>query len=179
MVSSRGLDQSGMDQALSFHCLVDPEPRAAHATTAPEIGSRSVSVDCGLARLTHRLLYGLLFAMGLAGASFVLVWPIGREVNPPHLDGVAVAVVNFGGFLGAALTQGPLGALLDAQWAGALVDGVRRYPVQAYRTGFAVCAALVAGAALLSLLMHETRGLNIHAELRGSPPGPRIGTEPV
>jgi nitrate/nitrite transporter NarK len=121
----------------------------------------------------------LLFAMGLAGASFVLVWPIGREVNPPHLDGVAVAVVNFGGFLGAALTQGPLGALLDAQWAGALVDGVRRYPVQAYRTGFAVCAALVAGAALLSLLMHETRGLNIHAELRGSPPGPRIGTEPV
>jgi nitrate/nitrite transporter NarK len=69
-------------------------------------------------------LYALLFAMGLAGASFVLVWPIGREVNPPHLDGVAVAVVNFGGFLGAALTQGPLGALLDAQWAGALVDGV-------------------------------------------------------
>jgi MFS family permease len=124
-------------------------------------------------------LYALLFAMGLAGASFVLVWPIGREVNPPHLDGVAVAVVNFGGFLGAALTQGPLGALLDGHWAGALVDGVRRYPVEAYRTGFAVCAALVAGAALLSLLMHETRGLNIHAELRGTPPGPRIGTEPV
>ena len=45
-------------------------------------------------------LYALLFAMGLAGASFVLVWPIGREVNPPDLDGVAVAVVNFGGFLG-------------------------------------------------------------------------------
>jgi MFS family permease len=124
-------------------------------------------------------LYALLFAMGLAGASFVLVWPIGREVNPPHLDGVAVAVVNFGGFLGAALTQEPLGALLDGHWAGALVDGVRRYSVEAYRTGFAVCAALVAGAALLSLLMHETRGLNIHAELRGTPLGPRIGTEPV
>jgi sugar phosphate permease len=124
-------------------------------------------------------LYALLFAMGLAGAAFVLVWPIGREVNPPHLDGVAVAVVNFGGFLGAALTQGPLGAVLDAHWTGALADGVRHYPVEAYRTGFAVCAALVAGAALLSLLMHETRGHNIHAELRGRGPGPRIGTEPA
>ena len=124
-------------------------------------------------------LYALLFAMGLAGASFVLVWPIGREVNPPHLDGVAVAVVNFGGFLGAALTQGPLGAVLDAQWAGALADEVRRYPVEAYRTGFAVCAAFVVAAAFLSLLMHETRGHNIHAALRRRRPGPGIGAEPA
>jgi nitrate/nitrite transporter NarK len=124
-------------------------------------------------------LYALLFAMGLAGASFVLVWPIGREVNPPHLDGVAVAVVNFGGFLGAALTQGPLGAVLDAQWAGALADGVRRYPVEAYRTGFAVCAAFVVAAAFLSLLMHETRGHNIHAALRRRRLGPGIGAEPA
>jgi len=115
--------------------------------------------------------------MGLAGGAFVLVWPMGREVNPPHLDGVAVAVVNFGGFLGAALTQGPLGRVLDAGWTGALADGVRQYPVEAYRTGFAACTALVAGAVLLSLLMHETHGHNIHAGLRG--PGPRIGTEPA
>jgi len=69
-------------------------------------------------------LYALLFAMGLAGAAFVLVWPIGREVNPPHLDGVAVAVVNLGGFLGAALTQGPIGAVLDARWTGGCANSV-------------------------------------------------------
>ena len=51
--------------------------------------------------------------------------------------------------------------------------------VQAYRTGFALCAALGAGATLLGLLMHETRGHNIHAELRGRGPGARIGTEPA
>ena len=111
--------------------------------------------------------YPLLFVMGLAGGAFVLVWPIGREVNPPHLDGVAVAVVNFGGFLGAALTQGPIGALLDARWAGALVDGARRYPVEAYRDGFGVCAGFAVAAALLCLLMRETRGRNIYHELRG------------
>jgi MFS family permease len=58
--------------------------------------------------------YALVFAMGAVGGAFVLTWPIGREVNPPHLAGVAVAVVNLGGFLGAAFTQGPLGAVLDA-----------------------------------------------------------------
>jgi hypothetical protein len=88
-------------------------------------------------------------------------------VNPPHLDGVAVAVVNLGGFLGAALTQGPIGARLDARWAGALVDGARRYPVEAYRDGFGLCAAFAAGAVALCLLMRETRGRNIYAELRG------------
>jgi sugar phosphate permease len=120
-----------------------------------------------LGRLSLAALHALLFVMGLVGGAFVLVWPIGREVNPPHLDGVAVAVVNFGGFLGAAITQGPIGALLDARWAGALVDGARRYPVEAYRDGFGVCASFAAAAALLCLLMRETRGRNIYAELRG------------
>jgi nitrate/nitrite transporter NarK len=120
-----------------------------------------------LGSLALPVLHVLLFAMGLASGAFVLVWPIGREVNPPHLDGVAVAVVNFGGFLGAALTQGPIGAVLDARWTGALVEGARRYPVEAYRDAFAVCAAFVLAAVLLSLLMRETRGRNIYAQLHG------------
>jgi MFS family permease len=111
------------------------------------------------------LLYALLFAMGLSGAAFVLVWPIGREVNPPHLDGVAVAVVNLGGFLGAALTQGPIGAVLDARWTGALAAGARRYPLEAYQNAFTICAGLALAAALFSLLMRETRGRNIYREL--------------
>ena len=75
--------------------------------------------------------------------------------------------MNLGGFLGAALTQGPIGARLDARWAGALVDGARRYPVEAYQDGFGVCAAFAAGAVALCLLMRETRGRNIYAELHG------------
>jgi len=118
-----------------------------------------------LGTLALPVFYALLFAMGLAGAAFVLVWPIGREVNPPHLDGVAVAVVNLGGFLGAALTQGPIGAVLDARWTGGLADGARRYPLEAYRDAFTICAALAVGAALLTFLMRETRGRNIYREL--------------
>ena len=110
-------------------------------------------------------LYTLFFAMGVVGGAFVLTWPLGREVNPPHLAGVAVAVVNLGGFLGAALTQGPVGAVLDAGWAGVSVSGARVYPIAAYRGVFWLCALFVLASSLMTLLFRETRGQNIYHEL--------------
>lgn len=115
-----------------------------------------------LGRLSLGALYALLFTLGLFAGGFVLTWPIGREVNPPHLAGVSVAVVNLGGFLGAALTQAPVGALLDSRWAGAMAEGARVYPLEAYRLAFSVCVLFVFGAALVALLVKETRGQNIY-----------------
>jgi MFS family permease len=107
----------------------------------------------------------LLFGMGAVGGAFVLTWPLGREVNPPHLAGTAVAVANMGGFLGAALTQKYVGRVLDAGWAGSLAEGARVYPVAAYTEAFKVCAAFALVAAGMSLLLRETRGRNIYHEL--------------
>jgi MFS family permease len=122
-----------------------------------------------LGRLPLGGLYALLFGMGLVGAAFVLTWPLGREVNPPELAGVAVAAVNLGGFLGAALTQAPLGALLDSRWAGEMAAGARVYPVAAYRLSFAAAAGLVLCACLVSLCFRETRGRNVYGESRRRP----------
>jgi MFS family permease len=108
-------------------------------------------------------LYALLFAMGLVSGALVLTWPLGREVNPPHLAGIAVATVNLGGFAGAALTQGPLGVLLDARWAGAAVGGARVYPVEAYRASFSASAILILCACVISLFFRETHGRNVYA----------------
>jgi MFS family permease len=119
-----------------------------------------------LGRLPLGGLYVLLLAMGLVGGAFVLTWPLGREVNPPELAGIAVAAVNLGGFAGAALTQGPLGALLDARWAGETVEGARVYPVEAYRASFAASAILILCSSLISLLFRETRGRNVYADPR-------------
>jgi len=107
----------------------------------------------------------LLFGMGGVGGAFVLTWPLGREVNPPHLAGTAVAVANMGGFVGAALTQKYVGSVLDAGWAGAMSEGARVYPVAAYAAAFKVCAAFALIAAGMSLLLRETRGRNIYHEL--------------
>ncbi len=125
-------------------------------------------------------LYALLFAMGLVGGAFVLTWPIGREVNPPALAGVSVAVVNLGGFLGAALTQAPLAAILDARWTGAMAAGARMYPVDAYRANFAVTTLLIVVALAATLFVRETYGRNIYAQL-GRPlaaPGRRAFENP-
>lgn len=98
----------------------------------------------------------LLFVVGIFAACFVLVWPLGRDVNPAPLAGVAVAVVNFGGFLGAAVTQGPLGALLDALWEGGVAQGARVYPLAAYRAAFVVCTVFALGSFVSGLFLRET-----------------------
>jgi MFS family permease len=115
-----------------------------------------------LGRLPLGGVYALLFLMGLVGGAFVLTWPLGREVNPPQLAGLAVAAVNLGGFLGIALTQGPLGAVLDARWQGAMAGGARVYPAGAYRAAFWGCTGLVALSCLATLLLTETRGRNVY-----------------
>jgi MFS family permease len=129
--------------------------------TAAQFGAWLVFV-LTLGRLPLWGLYALLLGMGLVGAAFVLTWPLGREVNPPELAGVAVATVNLGGFVGAALTQGPLGALLDARWAGETIGGARVYPVEAYQASFAASAVLVLCASLTSLFFRETHGRNVY-----------------
>ncbi len=114
----------------------------------------------------------LFVAMGSVGGAFVLTWPLGREVNPPHLAGTAVAVANMGGFLGAALTQKQVGKVLDAGWTGAMAEGARVYPAAAYGGAFKLCALFVLVAAGMSLLLRETRGRNIYHELHPGPDGP-------
>jgi hypothetical protein len=102
----------------------------------------------------------------------VLTWPLGAEVNPPELAGSAVAVTNLGGFVGAALTQGPVGAVLDARWTGLVADGARVYPAVGYRDAFGICALFVLAAVGISFLLTETRGANIYAAItraRGTP----------
>jgi MFS family permease len=126
-----------------------------------------LSLVLTLGALPLAALYGLLFVLGIATSGFGLTWAIGREVNPPRLAGIAVAVTNLGGFLGAALTQGPFGAILDSRWGGITDAGARVYPVEAYRLAFAVCAAFVLASMLVTLLLKETRGRNIHHELTG------------
>jgi len=110
----------------------------------------------------------LFLLLGVVGGAFVLTWPLGAEVNPPGLAGSAVAVTNLGGFVGAALSQGPVGAMLDAGWTGALAEGARVYPVASYRGAFALCTLFVLVAVAISFLLKETRGENVHAQLRAA-----------
>ncbi len=80
--------------------------------------------------------------------------------------GLPSDVYNPYGFLGAAVTQGPLGAVLDSGWAGLMAGGARVYPLAAYRRAFGACALFVLTASVITLLLRETQGRNIYCELK-------------
>ena len=71
-----------------------------YALLAAAYGAFWVVFAATLGVLPLGAVYALFFGMGLVGGGFVLTWPIGREVNPPHLAGVAVAVAVGSGVTG-------------------------------------------------------------------------------
>ncbi len=84
--------------------------------------------------MNTRLLYALFFLAGLGGISFFLTFALAKEANHPRLSGIAMGVVNTGGFLSAAILNLMIGMVLDANWQGAVVAGAKAYPDFAYRT---------------------------------------------
>ena len=75
---------------------------------------------------------------GFMGSGFVLTFAAAKEIMNPNLSGMAVSVVNTGGFIGTALLQPLFGYLADRNWDGAVVNSIRVYSVQDYRSGLIV-----------------------------------------
>jgi sugar phosphate permease len=95
--------------------------------------------------------HALFIVMGLGGSGFTLSWACAKEVNRHALSGTATALVNTGGFLGAAILQPLTGWVMDRAAGGG--------PLQLahYQTGLWLLAACAAGGALAGLWLKETR----------------------
>jgi len=103
----------------------------------------------------------LCFLLGLTSSVVAVVFAVVPEVNDPRRPGVAIGFCNIPSFTGIAVLQWLSGAMLDAGFAGEVVDGVRVYPFAAYRSIFILCAALATGAAIAALGVRETRCRNV------------------
>jgi sugar phosphate permease len=117
----------------------------------------------GKGRPPLAFMYPICFFMGFFSSTFVLTLVCSKEVNPPHVAGIAMGTVNAGGFLGGAIFQVLLGKILDMKWDQAVLNGVRVYPPEAYRVAFLACFAATIMGLAASLLIKETRCRNIHA----------------
>jgi sugar phosphate permease len=104
------------------------------------------------------LLYGLL---GFCTGGFVVTYGSAKEVVAPAVAGMALALVNTGLFLGAAIVQPLFGALLDLTWDGRILDGIRVYRASDYANGLWLCFGLTLLAALASLRARETHCRNL------------------
>lgn len=104
-------------------------------------------------------LYPICFAIGLGVSGVNLNVACGKEVNPPQVTGVVAGIINCGS--GAALLQPAFGLVLNHNWQGAMELGVRIYPLEAYRYGFWLCAIVLAAGVGLTMLIKETKCVNI------------------
>jgi sugar phosphate permease len=132
------------------------------------IASALLSAACWLALLhlpwgpgvSGLLLYG---ALGFAAGGFVVGYAAAKEVLPPGVSGMAIALVNTGLFLGAAIMQPAFGWMLDLTWDGTLVDGVRIYGWGDYRNGLWLSFGFTVLAVIAGLRIPETHCQNIAA----------------
>lgn len=105
--------------------------------------------------------FALYAALGLAAGGFVVGYAAAKEAVPPGVAGMAIALVNTGLFLGAAIMQPAFGWAMDLTWDGTLVDGVRRYALGDYRNGLWLSAGFAVLALAAALRVRETRCRNL------------------
>lgn len=110
--------------------------------------------------------FALYALLGLGASGFVLTYAAVKEVCAPRSAGMAIALVNTGLFLGAAIMQPAFGWVLDRTWDGVLVDGLRRYAWVDYRNGLWLSFGFAMLAVLAALRVRETHCRNISGELR-------------
>lgn len=117
-------------------------------------------------------LYALL---GLAAGGFVVGYAAAKDVVPPGVAGMAIALVNTGLFLGAAILQPAFGWAMDLSWDGTLINGVRHYALTDYRNGLWLSCGFACLALVAAFFVRETRCRNITLPLRD----PGAGTPPA
>jgi sugar phosphate permease len=99
----------------------------------------------------------LLFALfGLGAAGFTLTWTVAKEVSRPALSGMSTGVVNTGAFLGAALLQPLVGAMMDATWDGKMHEGARLYSAHDYRNGLGLLLVAATAGFAAAFFVRET-----------------------
>ena len=88
--------------------------------------------------ISKGILDGLLLLFGASISCFLICFTMIREINKPILAATAVGFMNaFDAFFGAF--SDPLtGYFLDLNWTGELIDGARRFSLQAYKSALVI-----------------------------------------
>jgi sugar phosphate permease len=91
-----------------------------------------------------------------ACGAVILGFAYAKESVPIQLLGTISGAINVGNMLGPMLLQPAIGRVLDRQWAGDLVNGLRVYSPAAFRSGFLLIIAWASLTVVLAALTRET-----------------------
>jgi len=102
------------------------------------------------------LLIGLLLVAGLASGGMIIGFAFIKESVPARLGGTASGFVNMGTMAGPMILQPAVGMILDLNWQGKLVDGIRIYGFDTFRLGFSLLLAWALVSSVLIFFTKET-----------------------
>mgnify|MGYP003626215332 CR=1 FL=1 len=105
--------------------------------------------------LTFMHISVILFFVGVFSSAEILCFAIGRENFPVHLSGTIIAVTNFM-VVSGAIFQVMVGKLLDRSWSGQLVDMMKVYSANDYRSALFLLPILTLTALILTFFLRET-----------------------
>ncbi len=95
------------------------------------------------------VLIGVLMTAGFFSGCMVLGFVFAKHSVLPRLAGTVSGVVNMGVMMGPMILQPAVGWMLDRNWGGEMVDGVKYFDMSAYQSGFSLMALW----ALLSFIL--------------------------
>ncbi|MDX2479350.1 MAG: MFS transporter [Desulfuromusa sp.] len=107
-------------------------------------------------------LVALLMVSGFSAGGIIIGFAYVKESVPAHLAGTAAGVCNMGVMLGPMLLQPIVGWVLDHQWQGTVVAGVRTYGLSAFRAGFAFILIWAVLALVCVVFSRETNCRQMH-----------------
>ncbi|HLK63993.1 MAG TPA: MFS transporter [Bryobacteraceae bacterium] len=92
----------------------------------------------------------------LASGAVVLGFAYAKESVPVHFLGTISGAINIGNMIGPMLLQPGIGQMLERNWAGQMVNGVRIYDLPAYHAAFFLIVGWALASCLLISLTTET-----------------------
>jgi len=103
------------------------------------------------------LLTGLMLMAGLASGSMVIGFAFVKESVPSRLGGTASGLVNMGTMAGPMILQPAVGLILDLNWQGRLIEGIKIYAFETFRLGFSLMLAWTVLSSILIFFTRETQ----------------------
>lgn len=98
------------------------------------------------------VLYLMLFAIGIALSSQTLTFAVVKDNNPVEILSTANGVNNMAIVLSGVMLQPLIGKLLDLNFNGAVVNGIRTYQLHNYYIAFSILPICFLVATIISIL---------------------------
>ncbi len=121
-----------------------------------------IGVVCGWAAIIFIqdlplvILVFLLLFTGFSSGCMIISFAFAKESVPARLAGTVSGICNMGVMTGPMVLQPAVGIILVLNWQGPMIEGIKRYNLEAYQLGFSLMLTWTVLSAILILLTKET-----------------------